>query len=82
MQCSGKVDQKKWSHNLCQSWEDLPYTSLYPTFVNSLTLAGAAALLSTLGDEVADDPALTGSSGAMPTMEDICLLYTSDAADD
>ena len=36
VQCSQKVGQKKWSHNFCQSWEDLPYMSFYSTFVNPL----------------------------------------------
>ena len=30
IQCSQKVGQKQWSHNLCQTWEDLPHLSFTP----------------------------------------------------
>ena len=36
IQCDQKVGQKKWSRNLCLSWEDLPYMSFCPTVVNPL----------------------------------------------
>ena len=33
---SQTVGQKKWSHDLCQSWEDLPYSAPDPILFNPL----------------------------------------------